>query len=81
MPLARKIKFGLFPKFLLFFLLIAIIPLLLIEYLTYNGMKDFRLQVVSQSKNIITKLSTENIRQKANKYFSQKSQDCWFGLA
>ncbi len=65
MPLARKIKFGLFPKFLLFFLLIAIIPLLLIEYLTYNGMKDFRLQVVSQSKNIITKLSTENIRQKA----------------
>jgi len=65
MPLTRKIKFGLFPKFLLFFLLIAIIPLLLIEYLTFNGMKDFRFQVVDQSKNIITKLSTENIRQKA----------------
>jgi nitrogen fixation/metabolism regulation signal transduction histidine kinase len=65
MPLTRKVKFGLFPKFLLSFLLMAIVPLLLIEYLTFRGMRDFRLQVVDQSKNIITQLSTENIKQKA----------------
>ena len=65
MPLQTKVKFGLFPKFLLSFLLMTIVPLLLIEYLTFRGMKDFRRQVVDQSKQIITNLSTENIRQKA----------------
>ena len=65
MPKKKKVKFGLFPKFLISFILIAVIPMLVIEYLAYKGMGDFREGVVSQSKNIITQLSTSNIREKA----------------
>ncbi len=65
MPVKKTVKFGLFPKFLLSFILIAIIPMLLIEYLSFKGMRDFKRDVVSQSKHIITELSSANIRQKA----------------
>jgi len=65
MPLTQKVKFGLFPKFLLSFLLVAIIPMLLIEFLTYRAMRDFDRQVVGESKRIITQLATANIREKA----------------
>ena len=65
MPKKKNIKFGLFPKFLISFILIAVIPMLVIEYLAYKGMGDFREGVVSQSKSIITQLSTSNIREKA----------------
>jgi len=65
MPKKKDVKFGLFPKFLISFILIAVIPMLVIEYLAYKGMGDFREGVVSQSKSIITQLSTSNIREKA----------------
>ena len=53
MPKKKNVKFGLFPKFLISFILIAVIPMLVIEYLSYKGMGDFREDVVSQSKSII----------------------------
>jgi len=65
MPKKKNVKFGLFGKFLLSFILISIVPMLVIGYLSYNGMEDFRENTVSQSKNIITQLSTANIRQQA----------------
>jgi len=65
MPARKTVKFGLFKKFLISFILIAIIPMLVIGYLSYKGMEDFREQTLVQSKSIITRLSTTNIRQKA----------------
>ncbi len=65
MPSKKTVKFGLFPKFLLSFILIAVIPMLLIEYLSFKGMLDFKGNIVPESKRIITKPSTRNIRQKA----------------
>ncbi len=61
----KTVKFGLFPKFLLSFILIAIIPMLLIEYLSFKGLLDFKKNVIPESKRIITDLSTSNIRQRA----------------
>jgi len=63
MPVKKGVKFGLFPKFLISFILIALIPMGLIEYLSYTGMKDFRKDLLTNSRNIITNLSTENIKQ------------------
>ncbi len=71
MPARKKVKFGLFPKFLISFILIAVIPMLVIEYLSYDGMNRFRDQVVSRSKGIITRLSTANIRQMAENVAAQ----------
>jgi len=65
MPKKKNVKFGLFPKFLFSFIIIAIIPMLVIEFLSYKGMENLREDVVDKSRTIITQLSTTNIRQKA----------------
>lgn len=65
MPAKRSVNFGFFPKTLIGFILLSIVPILFIEYLSFKGMKDYRKRVAGQSKSIISKLSTAYIRQVA----------------
>ncbi len=64
MPESRRYKGRLFLRFLVSFVLVAIIPFLVIEYLYLTSVKTFSRPVVHQSRQLVRKLEKTILRQK-----------------
>jgi len=64
MPRSRKYKGRFFLRFLVSFVLVAIIPLLVIEYLYLSSIRTFSQPVLWQSRQIVHRLEKTLLRQK-----------------